>query len=74
MTTTTIIESCDIVTVITEGEQGPQGAAGTTLLNLLTDVDSTNKTDGSVLVYSTAVQKWVATTQLENQIIESGQY
>jgi uncharacterized protein YbcI len=74
MTTTTIIESCDIVTVITEGEQGPQGVSGATLLNLLSDVDSTNKTEGSVLVYSTAVQKWVAITQLENQIIDSGQY
>jgi hypothetical protein len=38
------------------------------------DVDSTNKVEGSILVYSTQNQKWVATTQLENQNIESGHY
>ena len=63
-----------IVTVITAAEQGPPGPAGIQNISDADDVDSTNKTEGSVLVYSTQNQKWVATTQLENQNVESGHY
>ena len=74
VTETVVIESEGLTTVITVGEQGPPGAAGIENLSQLLDVDSTNKVDGSVLVYSTENQKWVSTTLLENQSIESGQY
>lgn len=57
-----------------QGIQGIQGEAGSTELETLTDVDLTLKTNGSVLVYSTPSQKWVATTLLENQSVESGHY
>lgn len=39
-----------------------------------TDVNSTVLEDGSVLVYSTSSQKWTATRQLENQVLNGGQY
>lgn len=67
-------------TIITSAEQGPQGPAGAdglngaTTITALTDVDLTNKTEGSMLVYSANTNTWVATTQLNNQSLESGQY
>lgn len=57
-----------------QGIQGVPGIAGSTELDALTDVDVTLKTNGSVLVYSDQAQKWVATTLLENQSVESGHY
>lgn len=71
---TILVETPGEVTVLTTAEQGPPGAAGINNIGDAFDVDSTNKTNGSVLVYSTQNQKWVATTQLQNQTIESGQY
>jgi len=71
---TILVETPGTVTVLTAAEQGPPGIAGFTTISDASDVDSTNKTEGSVLVYSTQNQKWLATTQLENQTIESGQY
>lgn len=69
-----VIEIPGVTTVITSAEQGPPGVDGTQNLYQLLDVDSTNKTEGSMLVYSSQNQKWVTTNQLENQIIDSGQY
>lgn len=71
---TILIETPGITTIITSAEQGPPGIAGIQNINDALDVDSSNKVDGSILVYSAQSQKWVATTQLENQNIESGHY
>ena len=74
---TILIETSGEVTVITEAQQGPtgpRGLSGIENISAANDVDSSNKTNGSVLVYSTQSQKWVATTQLENQNVESGHY
>ena len=71
---TILVETPGEVTVITAAEQGPPGPAGIQNISDAFDVDSTNKVNGSVLVYSTQTQKWVATTQLENQNVESGHY
>ncbi len=71
---TILIETPGEVTLLTIGEQGPTGPSGVQNISDALDVDATNKTNGSVLVYSNQNQKWVATTQLENQTIESGQY
>lgn len=71
---TILVETPGQVTVLTTAEQGPPGPSGIQNISDALDVDSTNKTEGSVLVYSNQNQKWVATTQLENQTIESGQY
>ena len=74
ITDTVVIESEGLTTVVTVGEQGPSGPAGVTTISAASDVDSSNKVEGSVLVYSTQNQKWVATTLLENQSVESGHY
>ena len=71
---TVLVETPGEVTVITVAEQGPPGPAGIQNISDASDVDSSNKTEGSVLVYSAQNQKWVATTQLENQNVESGHY
>ena len=71
---TILVETPGEVTVITAAEQGPPGPTGVTSISAASDVDSSNKVEGSVLVYSTQNQKWVATTLLENQSVESGHY
>lgn len=71
---TVLVETPGEVTVITVAEQGPPGPAGIQAISDASDVDSSNKINGSVLVYSSQNQKWVATTQLENQNVESGHY
>ena len=71
---TILVETPGEVTVLTAAEQGPPGPAGIENISDAYDVDSTNKTEGSILVYSSQNQKWVATTLLENQSVESGHY
>lgn len=71
---TILVETPGAVTVLTVAEQGPPGPAGIQNISDAYDVDSTNRVNGSVLVYSTQNQKWVATTLLENQSVESGHY
>ncbi len=71
---TILVETPGLTTVITSAEQGPPGPAGIQSIADATDVDSSNRVDGSLLVYSTQTQKWVATTLLENQSVESGHY
>jgi hypothetical protein len=71
---TILVETPGQVTVLTVAEQGPAGADGIQNIEDALDVDSSNKVQGALLVYSTQNQKWVATTQLENQTIEAGQY
>lgn len=71
---TVLIETPGEVTILTVAEQGPPGPAGIQNISNASDVDSSNKIEGSVLVYSAQNQKWVATTQLENQNVESGHY
>jgi len=57
--------------VVSVGIQGPAGPAQ---INAANDVDVSNLTDGSLLVYSTQVEKWTATQLLEKQTMECGQY
>lgn len=38
------------------------------------DVDTSNKRNGSVLVYKTNNSKWTATTLLDMQTMEGGEY
>ena len=74
---TIIIESPGTVTILTTGEQGPPGPAGPAgiqNINQASDVDVSNLENGSVLVYSGANEKWIATRLLENQSLESGHY
>ena len=43
-------------------------------LSDLSDVDLTQKTDGSVLVYNESNEKWTATKTLEKQIVNGGNF
>ena len=38
------------------------------------DVDTTNLTNGSVLVYKSNTNKWVSTTLLDQQNVEAGEF
>jgi len=49
------------------------GLQNITLSNM-TDLDVTNLTNGSVLVYKTSNSKWVATTKLDAQDMEAGEF
>jgi hypothetical protein len=73
---TVIVENVgETVTIVTSAEQGPQGPSGAIgPISSAPDVDVTNIQDGSLLIYSTQDQKWVANTQLTNQSLESGHY
>lgn len=54
---------------------GIQGLSGlTTNLEDFSNIDKTNLSDGSLLVYDTSNGKWVATRFLEKQDISGGQY
>jgi hypothetical protein len=58
------------------GPAGPVGPAGIRQISLADDVNASTLADGSVLLYSTASSKWVATTQLNNTntIINGGNF
>lgn len=54
---------------------GIQGLSGlTTLLEDFSNIDKTNLSDGSVLVYDNSNGKWIVTRNLEKQDISGGQY
>lgn len=60
--------------VVSVGIQGPAGASGISNISQAGDVDITTLSDGSVLVYETNSSKWVATTRLEKQTVDCGQF
>jgi hypothetical protein len=70
------------VAVQPSGPQGPQGVPGPVgpsgtaqlILSQALDVDVSGITNGALLVFSDATQKWEAGTMLEDQYIEGGQY
>lgn len=54
---------------------GIQGLSGlTTLLEDFSNIDKTNLSDGSMLVYDNSNGKWITTRFLEKQDISGGQY
>lgn len=69
--TTTVVEEPKGRVVVT-GIMGPPGASGS--LNAMADVDTTNLTTGSLLVYNTGVQRWQSTTTLEDQFLNGGAF
>ena len=79
--TSTIITTQVETQVITEGSQGPMGPKGdkgdtgaSTNISDAPDMDISNLQDGSLPIWSSQSQKWVANTQLTNQSLESGHY
>lgn len=88
MTSTVVVEKDNTITIQTEKHNtvvvktetpktivtGMMGPPGKTVLSELADVDSTVLATGSVLVYNPQNQKWISTTLLNQQIVDSGQY
>lgn len=79
-THTVVVEDSGSPTVITESSQpqvivtGIMGPPGASTFGQLQDIDLTQLGSGSTLVYNTQTQKWTATTLLDQQVIESGQF
>jgi hypothetical protein len=59
--------------VATVGIQGPAGSS-VSQVSLMADVDVTNLTDGSLLVYEQQSSKWKSTTLLNKQAIDAGEF
>ena len=55
-----------------QGPVGPAGPSGPNVLSSASDVDTTQLSDGSLLVYDTEKTKWVATIKLEKQSMNGG--
>lgn len=53
---------------------GPIISAGTSTLSSATDVDTSQATDGSVLVYNSYNMMWKATRTLNKQEVDSGEF
>jgi hypothetical protein len=67
---TVVVQDSQTTTVVT----GIMGPRGTTTVQELDDVDLSNVRNGSLLIYSTAASKWQASTLLDNQTLEAGQF
>jgi len=63
-----------VISAGAQGPQGPQGIPGATMLSQLTDVSTSNLNNGSILVYDSNYQIWIATKNLTEQLLEAGQY
>lgn len=69
---TVVTQTASIQTIVT-GIMGPAGSANASV-NRLLDVDVSQLTNGSLLVYNTQTEKWTASTRLDQQIFEAGQF
>lgn len=67
---TVVTQTPRIQTIVT-GMMAPTSAVN---VDQLRDVDISQLGEGSILVYNAQTQKWTATTLLDQQIIESGQF
>lgn len=67
----TVVLQADAPKTIVTGIMGPRGASS---FSQLQDIDLAQLGAGSLLVYNTQTQKWTATTLLDQQTVESGQF
>ena len=67
----TVVVQTDTPKTIVTGIMGPRGAASFAELQ---DIDLSQLGAGSLLIYNTQTQKWTATTLLDQQTVESGQF
>ena len=78
MTTAIVTEKNNTVVVREEPNRvivtGIMGPPGTASVGGLQDIDLSNLTNGSVLVYKTNIQKWTSTTTLEDQYMNGGAF
>jgi hypothetical protein len=69
---TATIQTSDNFIVSTVGIQGPSGAS--TTVETISNVDAINPTNGSLLIYKTTTNKWTASTTLDAQNMEGGEF
>jgi len=65
-----VVSSQSQTKIVVGGMIGPH----VTTLKGLSDLDITNLTGGSLLVYNAGTEKWTATTELNQQVVDSGQF
>jgi hypothetical protein len=65
-----VVSSQSQTKIVVGGMIGPH----ITTLRGLSDLDLTNLVGGSLLVYNASNQKWTATTELNQQVVDSGQF
>jgi hypothetical protein len=65
-----VVSSQSQTKVVIGGMIGPH----ITTLKGLADLDLTDLTGGSLLVYNAGSEKWVATTLLNQQVVDAGQF
>lgn len=72
-----ITQVIEVHSPILTSAQGPQGIAGisaATSIATNSDVILTGLTDGALLIYNEQAGAWEASTILEKQVLECGQY
>jgi len=75
ITGSNINASIDVQSIPTVYAVGIQGLSATQIgIAGIADVDALGASDGSVLVYKAATNKWTATTVLDSQDVTGGQY
>lgn len=65
-----VVSSQSQTKIVVGGMIGPH----ITTLKGLSDLDLTNLTGGSLLVYNAGTEKWTATLELNQQVVDSGQF
>jgi hypothetical protein len=73
LTTSEITATIGDVSSLTVSSVGIQGGGDVSISGLL-DVDAFNPDNGSVLVYKTITNKWTASTTLDAQNMEGGEF
>ena len=65
-----VVSSQSQTKIVVGGMIGPH----ITTLKGLSDLDLTDLTGGSLLVYNAGTEKWTATTMLNQQVVDAGQF
>lgn len=68
------IDGDSLVWNATEGLWKAQSVGGSTSINDLAGVDTSTKINGSILIYNTTTENFEASTLLQEQTINGGQY
>jgi hypothetical protein len=75
LTNTNINASIDVQSIPTVSAVGIQGLSATqTGMAGIADVDAVNPINGSLLIYKTTTNKWTASTTLDAQNMEGGEF
>jgi len=58
----------------TRGPQGVKGDPGINTISDIPDVDTSDLVNGSILMYNSISNKWVSSSTITGQTLDSGQY